>query len=81
MVLWLITSLFDYSDPQKNWSGKINERYNEFLLLKDSILSIQSVLLLFFLHTTLHKHKKVSLFFTEYTIKVVRKVSCTDHNV
>ena len=63
--------------PSGNWNFKINQRYNEFLL-KENILSIQSVL---FLHAILHKRKNLSLFFIEYTIKVGRKVSSTDHAV
>ena len=54
------------------YSGvKNNKRHNEFLLLKENILSIQLVLL--FLHAILHKHKKVSPFFIGYAIKVSEK--------
>ena len=41
--LWLIGSLLDHSDPQKNWSVEIKGRYNRFLSLKVNILSIQPV--------------------------------------
>ena len=33
------------------------------------------------LHAILHKHKKVSLFFIENTIKVVSKVSSADQTI
>ena len=56
MVLWLIMCLLDDFDPKK-----INERYNEFLLLNAIFLSIKSVLL--FLHAMLRTRKYVSLFF------------------
>ena len=48
--------------PSKNWGVKNNDRYNEFLLFKKNILSIQSALRFFFLHATLHKHKKFLYF-------------------
>ena len=40
MVLWLFLSLLDDFDTQKIEVSKINERYNEFLLLKENILNI-----------------------------------------
>ena len=63
----------------KNRSLKINERYNDFLLLRENILSIQSGLL--FLHAILKKYKMFLGFFIEYTIKVARQVSSTDHTI
>ena len=64
----------------KNLSLKINESYNGFLLWKENMLCIQFGLL--FLHAILNKYKKVSrVFFIEYTIKVARKMSSTDHTV
>ena len=63
--------------PSKISSAKINERYNEFLLLKKNILSIQSVLL--YLYAMLDK--KVLYFLIEHTTKVAWKVSSTDHTI
>ena len=44
-------------------SQKIHERYNNFLLSKEILLSIQSVFLFFFSHATLRQHEKAFLFF------------------
>ena len=54
-------------------------RYNNFLLLKENILSIQSVFL--FLCAILHKCKTNFRFFIECTIKVARKLSSTDQTI
>ena len=64
---------------KKGWSVKTNERCNEFLSLKHNILRIQSVLV--FLHAILHNLDEVFLFFIEYTLKVVRKVSSEDETI
>ena len=80
MVLWLIGLLLDPFDPQKNWSVEIMGRYNGFFILQVIILSIQSVL--FSWHAILLKHQYVSsIFFVEYTIKVIREVSNTDQSI
>ena len=64
--------------PSKNLSVKIDKRYNGFLLLKENILSIQSVL---FLDAILPKYKKFSLFYHWIPNKVVRKVRSTDRTI
>ena len=48
--LWLIGSILDHFDPQKNWSVEIKGRYNRFLSLKVNILSIQPVFFLCMLY-------------------------------
>ena len=45
---------------------------------KETILSIQSLLLLFYMQYCTNI-KKFLYFFIEYTIKNVRKISSTDH--
>ena len=68
---------YDYFFPtwrlwhSKNWSVKINDRYNELLLLKENILNIQSVLP--FLHAiATSKTQSFSIFYW-IPIKVVEK--------
>ena len=78
MILWLIMCLLG-DVPSKNWSVKSTERFNEFLLLNQNILSIKPIFL--FLYDIQNKHKYFSLFFIEYTIKVVRKVSSADRTI
>ena len=57
----------------ENWRVKINGRYDEFLLLKENILSMQSVLL--FLTCYQRKYKKVSLFFYWILLKLLEKLA------
>ena len=77
MVLWLIISpLADFA-PQKIEASK---RYNDFLLLKENVLSIQSVFLSFYMLQYANT-KTFPHFFIEYIIKVVRKVSSTNHTI
>ena len=79
MILRLIMPLLYDFDLQKYWILKINERYNEFLLLKENILNIESVLLFYMLYSS--RTNKFLYFFLEYTIKFVRKVSSTDDTI
>ena len=64
----------------KNWTAKINERDNGFLLLKENILSIQFVLLFFTCYTA-HIQKSFPIFFVEYTTKAARKMGSKDHAI
>ena len=71
-----------YIPAWRIWSSKIsgvkiNDRYNEFWLLNQNILSIQAVLY-FFTCYTVQTHIIFSISFIEYTIKVLRKVTSAD---
>ena len=65
--------------PSRNWTVKLHERYDEFLLLKENILSNQSVL---FIKCYIAKTgTSFSIFLMEYTNKVLKKLSCKDHTI
>ena len=80
MVLWLIMSLLDDFPPQKIEVSKLMRDIMIFLLLKENVQSIQSVLFSFTCYTA-PTQKRFSISFIEYTIKVVRKLSSTDHTI
>ena len=75
-----IISLLDDFYPKKIEVSKLIRDIMNFCCLREyskhPISSSSS-----FLYTKLYKHEKVSIFFTESTIKVFRKVSYTDHSI
>ena len=78
MVWWLLFSCLT-TLLLKKMKCQINERYNDFFDQK-IILGISNLFFFFYmLYCT--ETKKLSLFFTEYTIKVVRKVSSIDQTI
>ena len=49
VVLWIFVGVLDNIDPQKDSGVKINDRYNDFSLLNENILTIQTVLYFFYM--------------------------------
>ena len=72
MVLWLITSLLDNFGPQKIEESKLMRKNIEFLVLKENMLSIQSVFLFLTCHAA-QTQNSVSIFLLNTLLKLSEK--------